>query len=170
MKTPCQVESDQKKVVVSVRDVAGEMQLLNYETNGFLNKRTGELFAFSDDALTRAEDDADMTDSPEWEQEMIKQAKEAISSDDYIPLPTAFEINDYHIMEEFCYTVQNEKVRDKLLNAISGRGAFRRFKDAVHLLDIEHDWFRFQEEEYEKIAIEWLEENGIAYTRNVKNV
>ncbi len=164
------MESDPKKVVVSVRDVVGEMSLLDREVKGFLNKRTGELFTFSDDDFSRAEDDADMSDSPEWERELIRKAKEAIISDDYIPLSTSFETNDYRIMEDFCYTVQNEKVRDKLVNAISGRGAFRRFKDAISLLDIQDDWYRFQEEEHERIAIEWLEKNGTEYARDAKPI
>jgi hypothetical protein len=170
LKIGCQMESNQSKVVVSLRDVVGEMTLLNYENRAYLNKRTGELIILSDDELSQAEEDIDMSDSPEWMQEMMRQAKEVIGSDDYIPLPTAFEINDYHIMEDFCYTVEDDKIRDKLLNAISGRGAFRRFKDAIHFLDIQDDWYRFQNEELEKIAIEWLEEKGIAYTRDAKPV
>ena len=170
LKVGCQMESNQTKVVVSLRNIVGEMTLLNYETTAYLNKQTGELIILSDDELSQAEEDIDVSDSPEWMQEMMRQAKEVIGSDDYIPLPTKFEINDYHIMEDFCYTVESEKIRDKLLNAISGRGAFRRFKDAIHFLDIQDDWYRFQEEELEKIAIEWLEEKGIAYTRDPKSV
>jgi hypothetical protein len=138
---------------------------LNDETTAYLNKRTGELIILSDDELSQAEEDVYVSDSPEWMQEMMRQAKEVIGSDDYIPLPTKFEINDYHIMEDFCYTIEDEKIQDKLLNSISGRGAFRRFKDAIHFLDIQNDWYRFREEEFEKIAIEWLEDNGIEYTR-----
>jgi hypothetical protein len=164
------MESNQTKVVVSLRNIVGEMTLLNYETTAYLNKRTGELIILSDDELSQAEEDIDVSDSPEWMQEMMRQAKEVIGSDDYIPLPSKFEINDYHIMEDFCYTVEDEKIRDKLLYAISGRGAFRRFKDAIHFLDIQDDWYRFQNEELEKIAIEWLEEKGIEYTRNAKSV
>jgi len=162
------MESNVMEVVVSLRDVVGEMDLLSDEHQAFLNKRTGKLITLSDDQLSQAEEDIDVGDSPEWEQEAIRVAKEVIGSDHYIPLPTKFEINEYHIMEDFCYTVESEKVRDKLLNAISGRGAFRRFKDAIHFLDIQDDWYRFQNEELEKIAIEWLEEKGIAYTRDAK--
>ena len=31
--------------------------------------------------------------------------------------------------------------------------------------DIEEDWYRFREEELEKIAIDWLEANQIPYTK-----
>ena len=122
-------------------------------------------FCFQTIKPKEAEDDVDPSDCPEWQRELIREAKEEISSDDYIPLPTAFDINEYHIMKEFCWTVQDEEDRDNLLYTISGRGAFRRFKDAIRLLRIEDDWYSFRQEEFEKIAIRWLEANGMAYTR-----
>jgi hypothetical protein len=62
---------------------------------------------------------------------MIIKAKEVISSDDYLPLPSKFDIHEYHIMEEFCYSVVDEKIRRVLSDKIRGSGAFRRFKDAI---------------------------------------
>jgi len=49
---------------------------------------------------------------------------------------------------------------------IKGSGAFRRFKNAIHEKGIEKAWYEFRSEALEKIAIEWLEENGISYSRN----
>ena len=41
----------------------------------------------------------------------------------YLRLPTKFEIHEYHIMEEFIWTLNGERA-DKLECAIRGRGAF----------------------------------------------
>jgi hypothetical protein len=49
---------------------------------------------------------------------------------------------------------------------IKGRGAFRNFKDAIHMHGIEEEWYRFRQEELEKIAIDWLEANQISYTQD----
>ena len=54
---------------------------------------------------------------------------------------------------------------DELQAAVHGRGAFRRFKDAVHRLGIADEWYRFREAALEEIVIEFLEAHGIAYQR-----
>ena len=51
------------------------------------------------------------------------------------------------------------------MDKIRGRGAFRRFKDAIHMNGIEEEWYRFRQEELEKIAIDWLEANQISYVK-----
>ncbi len=52
---------------------------------------------------------------------------------------------------------------DELQAAVYGRGAFRRFKDAVHRLGIADEWYRFRDAALEEIAVEFLEAHGIAY-------
>ncbi len=152
------------KAIVSVRDVVNEMEALNHENKAFLNKRTGELITLSLEELSQAEDEVNVSDLPPWQQEIIKQSAEVIDSDDHVQLPSAFDIHEYRIMEDFCDAVEDERMRDKLLSSISGRGAFRRFKEMIYALGMEDDWYRFREEAFEKIAVNWLEKNGIAYT------
>ena len=41
-----------------------------------------------------------------------------------------------------------------------------RFKNAIHMNGIEKAWYRFRQEELEKIAIDWLEVNQISYTKD----
>jgi hypothetical protein len=53
-----------------------------------------------------------------------------------------------------------------LLGLIKGRGAFGRFKHGVYELGIEKAWFQFRLEAFERIAIEWLEREGIPYERD----
>jgi hypothetical protein len=87
-----------------------------------------------------------------------------LESDDYLELPSHFEIHDYAIMEDFCAAYPNEAMSEDLLDLIRGSGAFRRFKNYINRHGIEQDWYSFHDNAYKKIAIEWLEENGIAYT------
>lgn len=153
------------KVVVSVRDVVNEMDHGMDELTSYLNRRTGELITLSDDDLSAAEGDDDISDYPDWHQEVIRKAQEVIASDEYLKLPSKYEIHEYRIMKDFCYSVEDEDVRDDLLERISGRGAFRSFKDGIHRHDIAEEWYQFREEALEKIAISWLEDNDIPYTR-----
>ena len=64
----------------------------------------------------------------------------------------------------FSDTVDDERLRSELLDAISGKGAFRRFKDTIRHRGIEADWHRFHDEALAAIARSWLEHNEIAYT------
>lgn len=89
-----------------------------------------------------------------------------INSDDYLPLPSKFDIHEYHIMEEFCWSIADDKIREALLDKINGRGAFRRFKDAIRMNEMEEEWYRFRRGELEIIAIDWLEANQIPYSKN----
>ncbi len=152
--------------VVSLQDVVGEMDMQSDETVGFLNKHTGELITFSSEDLSAAEDEElDTNEYPDWQIEVIEQARKVLGSDEYLTLPSQYDIHEYRIMEEFCHSIADEDVSDKLLDAITGRGAWRRFKNAIHHIGIEKEWYRFRELELEKIAVAWLEEHGIPCRR-----
>ncbi len=64
---------------------------------------------------------------------------------DYVPLPSRYDIHEYAIRENFCHPVAKPKIADDLFRSISGRGAFRRFKDAIRRHGIENDWDRFKD-------------------------
>jgi hypothetical protein len=66
-------------------------------------------------------------------------------------------------MERFCLSVDKEQHRKRLLDAISGKGAFRRFKDMAHRLGVIQDWYRYRDAAIEKIAAEFLDGEGIPY-------
>ncbi len=58
----------------------------------------------------------------------MKLAYDIVESfDKYASLPTSFDIHEYDMMERFCYSLSDQKKQDILLNAIRGKGAFRRF-------------------------------------------
>jgi hypothetical protein len=154
------------KVIVSLKDVVNEMDILSDEHTGFLNRLTGELITLSLDELSAAEDGDDLNDYPEDERDAILKAKEVIDSDDYLPLPSKFDIHEYHIMEEFCLSIEDDEISEDLTDKIRGRGAFRRFKEAIRTYGIEEQWYGFRQQEFEKIAMDWLETNGIAYSHD----
>ena len=156
---------------VKLQDVVETMDVLAEETSAHLNKRTGELITLSSEEFEAAEEEleegeeADLADYPEWQHELILKAKEIMDSQDWIELPAKEDIDDYAIMEEFCRSIANPGLSDRLLNTIRGSGAFSRFRGALEVLDLKQEWYAFRAAELEKLAVEWLEENEIAYTR-----
>ena len=75
------------------------------------------------------------------------------------PLPSAVGYGD---MEDFVSRIRDPRTRDLLERSISGRGAFRRFKDAMlDYPDLRRAWFAFHDARGERRAIDWLAENEL---------
>lgn len=45
----------------------------------------------------------------EWPAEPVQDVKKVLSSDEYLELPSAFDIHEYEIMERFCLSVADQK-------------------------------------------------------------
>jgi hypothetical protein len=80
----------------------------------------------------------------------------------------SFDIHEWSIMERFSRVVEDAAVRDELLDAIHGRGAFRHFKDTLHRHRIQDAWYAYRTAALEQIAIDWLDEQGIPYEKDDK--
>jgi hypothetical protein len=152
-------------IVVLLRDVVDAMDVLNDEIHAYLNKATGELLTVSIEELSAIEEGDDWSDYPDWQRDALEDARRINASNDFLELPDRYEIHEYAIMEDFCYSLENPRLRDDMTSRIRGSGAFRCFKDGIHYHGIQEDWYRFRQQALEAIAIEWLESNGIAYTR-----
>jgi hypothetical protein len=173
-------------VIVKLNDVVDQLEMLMDECAAYLNKRTGELYMLMEEELLDADEDGprasrqgqeaeaedaeeeDLGEDPEWLREAKVKAREVVNSDDWLELPSKFDIHEYQIMEDFCRAVDDEEISERLLRNIRGSGAFGRFKAAIDVLGLEQDWYQFRREAFERIAIEWLDENGIEYTTEEK--
>ena len=93
---------------------------------------------------------------------MPSKASEALDEHGFYRLPTQWELRDYDTMESFVDALSGP-AQERLSTAISGRGAFRRFKGEVRRLGLEEQWYAWHDDAYRRKAIEWCEENGIEY-------
>lgn len=149
---------------VSLQDVVDELEALPSESTAYLNRETGEIITISDDDKELVESEvAHEEDLPDWQRDWLSEIQEVLRSDDYIPLPTKFDIHEYEIMRRFCLSIEDDELREELLYAIQGSGAFRRFKDMIYRRGIKEAWYSYRKAAIEDIAIEWLTEQGIAY-------
>jgi hypothetical protein len=151
-------------IPVRVQDVVEALDLQLDETLSYLNRQTGELFSWNQEWGSVEDEDEDLSRYPDWQREAMVQYREVCDSDDWLPLPSNFDIHEWDIMSRYCETVEPERKRESLRNAIRGRGAFRRFKDAATRLGVIDDWYEYRGRALEEIAIDWLEENAIPYT------
>jgi hypothetical protein len=152
-------------IPVKLKDIIDEMEIQSDIHSFYLNKKTGEIVMVSDEHFSAAEDEEDISHYSDWEQEAIQVAIDVLESEeDYISLPSQFDIHEYEIMEKFCLSLDDENLRDKMCSSIKGRGAFRRFKDNSFKYGIEQNWFQYRREAFKRLAIDWCEENNIPYT------
>ena len=66
-------------------------------------------------------------------------------------------------MLDFIDTLDNLEIKDNLHRLIQGKGAFRRFKDYCFDENIIQDWYKYRDERYKEIAIEWCKQNELEY-------
>jgi hypothetical protein len=150
---------------ILLEKVVAEMDLPNDEWTAYLNRRTGELVTVTDEEARVVEDGEEMSDAPDWQKDNLPKVREVLASKDYLPLPGRFEIHEYQIMQRFCGEIEDPKLRVRLLDAISGRGAFRMFRSVLNEHDMAESWYKYRQRALEDIAAEWLDGHGIAYTR-----
>lgn len=151
-------------IQVKLEDIMEEMEVQMEESRSFLNRKTGELVVVTSEDMEAAEDDEPFDHLPEWERENIKIAIDVMDNfENYIELPSKYEINEYKIIEDFCLTVSDQLKQDSLLRAITGKGAFRRFKDKIIEFNIEDQWYSYQNERFKQVAIKWCQHNNVNY-------
>lgn len=150
---------------VLLRDVVDELEGLMEGCTAYINRRTGEIYSVSEDDTRLLEDEDDDDDLPEWQREIMPKIRDVLESEDWLELPSRFDIHEWAIMEAFSRSMEDSDVRDELLSAIRGSGAFRHFKASIHRLGIHKNWDQYKTKALEQIAADWLDENGIAYRR-----
>ena len=151
---------------VLLREVVDELDTTDDSIRAYINRKTGEVVPVNleDASLVESAEPLD-DDLPDWQREDLEEAERVLFSDDFIPLPSQFEIHEWSIMERFAQSQPDEEVREELLYALHGRGAFRHFKGALNRLRLWDDWNQFRNAALEDIAIEFLESKGIPYRR-----
>jgi hypothetical protein len=148
---------------VRLDDIVEALEMQFDESASYLDLDTGQVVTVSKDLLRAAEDPGDEEpDLPTWQRDEWELAKRIVSTDRFRELPTKFDVHEWAIMQDFSRSLQSDSIREDLLRAIHGAGAFRNFKDTVRRHGIDSAWFAFRTEALRQIARNWCEENQIA--------
>ncbi|MEW6196523.1 MAG: UPF0158 family protein [Bacteroidota bacterium] len=149
---------------IKLESVIEQLEFASDMNKSFFNKITGEIHLIPEELERHAEQNIDDDFMAEWEKELIPIVKDINQNPDhYIPFPSQFDINEYEIMERFCLSLQDEKLREEMYSSIKGSGAFHRFKNNIHNYRIAEDWYKYKDEALKEIAIEWCKDNNIDY-------
>jgi hypothetical protein len=80
----------------------------------------------------------------------------------YVRIDPVSSREQYRWMERYIATVEEPEFRQKLIGAIDGKGAFRRFKDVLMNYAAEREqWFVFRSERLRTAMEAWLEAHGL---------
>jgi hypothetical protein len=131
----------------------------------FLDTQTGAVLLVDEGDRDDGEGDDgdDEADMPAWRRDAKAQAAEIDSNPDrFVAVPQSKSHEAYRVMEDFIAQVANQRLRERLADAIAGKGAFRRFKDVLlSYPDVRQQWFAFEASVKRKWAADWLGTLGI---------
>ena len=112
------------------------------EQESFLDLENGDLLS-----IAEGEPDA-----------AARRAKVSNNPDRYLRVDPASSREQYRWMERFVGAVQDLPLRERLLVAIDGKGAFRRFKDVLLAFPAERErWFAYRSELLHLHIQTWLD-------------
>jgi hypothetical protein len=123
-----------------------------------------EIYDEDGNRVVTLEDCVQQRDDPDWQKEMMLEADriEQGYGTRYIRVEREEPWDDYRTMERFIGTVEDARLRERLWDAIQGRGAFRRFKDVlVRHPQVEEEWFEFKDARLQQRVSNWLERHDI---------
>lgn len=127
---------------MTLDDVILALEMTNDASEAFYDLVTHEITWLDDFGMTREE---------------YEKASDTLDEHGFKRLPSRRDIDEYGMMADFA----DRHHPSELHSAISGRGAFRRFKDAVRRMGLEQEWYQFRNAEYKRVAQEWCEDCGI---------
>ena len=131
------------KPLAKLSEIVEYIDMGSDDAESFYNELTGEFYYYHEGFT---DDERDLDEEEGW-----------------LRLPNQREADEYRMMSDFSSTVRNARKREQLEIALSGRGAFRRFKDAVSREGIDNEWYVFRDKRYLAFARNWCEGNGIPY-------
>jgi len=116
----------------------------------YVNRTSGEILSLTESEEMEQDDESELDAS-------------VLDSDKYVPLPSPWEFNKYGIMEEFAFSLEDNKMQEVLARAIRGKGAFGRFHTAIQAYKIQDRWYAYQKDRLREIAVKWCHQNWLAY-------
>lgn len=138
--------------VVSVSRIVEELDSLWEGASLYVNRMTGEVVVQRDGDEDAIEDEdgepVSLEDDPAW-----------------IGLFSSFDLNDMEVMKKFANRVAGPAAGKALLEALHGRGAYRRFRDEIHRRRLDDEWDTYRTERRTESVRFRLEQQQIPFKK-----
>ena len=172
-----------RKVKVDMNELDTALNWGMSEWNQYLDLETGKVVGIDDetrwilrDLIEEMYDDEgnqiitleellqQREDIQDWQKEVLLEADRVDREfgSRYISVDRDDPYQDYNDMDHFIATLDDDRLQDRLWNAIRGRGAFRRFKDLIaRHPDVEEQWYAYQDARAKERLLRWLDAHDI---------
>ncbi len=153
---------------LSLRAVVEQMANVGDEETTFLDPTGNRFVTLGDQLLAVLEDDDPIDEAIDFSMEELLDLRHRLKSKTLLQLPTKAETNEFKFQERFCAGLPEGDAKEQMLKVLLGQTGFRSFDGAVKRLGIEEDWRRLRDTELARIAVAWLEKNGVSFDRDVR--
>jgi len=172
-----------KILTVNFDEIQKAMEDVSRDTfDYFLDLKTGEVITFSEEILSVIKSKLYINDSeefgddveyiefdeepdiPDWMEDEVELALEILLGEDerYVRIPGRESLMAYKSMADFIETVKDPFLKEELLNALDGKGAFKRFKGVLLAYPKERKrWHGYNAKAMKREIIEWLASIGV---------
>lgn len=142
------------------------------EWTGCFDRVTGNVVVIDDGTMRAAEDAEEeaLTGAAALERawdvipEAFPQAREIardLKEERFLRLPTTRDFHEYRRMEEFIDSMPAGEAQERLGQAISGKGVFRRFKDEAMRIGVIDGWYKFRDETLRQFLRDWAADHNL---------
>ena len=157
-----------QKLPVNLDEVAEAMDQRERDMlDWYLDLETGSVILVSNDYDLEDMEQDEFDAMPPQKREELADSWRVLHDDGsgFERIPEAESRDAYRLMEQFIDRVPDPRVARELEQAIAGKGAFRRFKEALSAHPrLQHQWYAFEAEAKCAWARQWLEDLGIEST------
>lgn len=147
---------------VKIKEVLEALIYTEDDCTTYVNKITGELATISDEESNYAHEELDET-VPEWIVAGRPRVKQILESEDYLEMPSKYDLHEENMMTSFCDTVEKEDVKNYLLKTLKGNHAAENFSQTIDKFDLGKKWIAHRDNSMKEIAIKFLDDHSIAY-------
>ena len=125
----------------------------------YLNRATGELELVRETSISGL-CDVDEEAIPASERALIQQARQIISSNDWVPLPGFIHEADFAVLKQFAKQLEEQQRRS--LNALLKRSFSHPILEFLEEQALEEDWFLFRRQVFYQRLQDCLAHNEVA--------
>jgi hypothetical protein len=142
----------------------GHIVTVEEETHWQLSEIHEEIYEPDGTPICTLEAYLEAWDGPDWQKRALLEAEqvEAGRGERYIPIRQDDRHADYDDMARFVAQVEDPNLRERLEEAIRGKGAFGRFKRLVRRYPaLKEPWVEFKKTRLQQRCKDWLSDHDI---------
>lgn len=149
---------------VDLRDVIEAIEFEGDLVRHYYNKISGIIIGIEDSSAStyKASFAKELDKFEDWEKELIGNLVDFEENpENYIPLPSKEEINEYGMLVDFCNSLEDSDLKNKILES---NESFLKLKQSIESNGLLSQWYDYREVRERELAISWCKDNNIEYS------